>query len=270
MNHIKNPTFAKMKINFFKYQGAGNDFVLIDNRMNNHALSTEQINSICDRRFGIGADGLMLLQSKEGFDFEMVYYNADGNESTMCGNGGRCIAAFAHHIAVAGKEQYFIAIDGPHHAKIKAQDLVSLEMIDVNKIDIQADACILNTGSPHYVQFVPEVKDLDVFNLGKSIRNQVQFAPNGINVNFAKVIDNENIAIRTYERGVEDETLACGTGVTATAIAASCNEMGKISKKVHALGGTLQVNFEKIDQQTIKHIWLTGPAKLVFEGTIDL
>jgi diaminopimelate epimerase len=270
MNHIKNPTFAVMKINFFKYQGAGNDFVLVDNRANKYQLTTAQIKFLCDRRFGIGADGLMLLQSKEGYDFEMVYFNADGNESTMCGNGGRCIAAFAYFLGLAQKELYFIAVDGAHRAKILAEDMVSLEMIDVDKIDIQSDACILNTGSPHYVQFVPEITNLDVFTLGKTIRNQEVFAPKGINVNFAQVIDNNTIAIRTYERGVEDETLACGTGVTAAAIASACNETGKITKTVHARGGTLQVSFEKIDQQSIKNIWLTGPARLVYEGTINI
>ncbi|OJV53045.1 MAG: diaminopimelate epimerase [Bacteroidetes bacterium 43-16] len=258
-----------MKINFFKYQGAGNDFVIIDNRSQSIQLTTEQVNFLCDRRFGIGADGLMLVEQAEGYDYRMVYFNADGHESTMCGNGGRCIAAFTHHTGVSGKEQLFIAIDGPHKANILSPDLVSLQMQDVDQVEQSEEATILNTGSPHFVKFVQDVATVDVYSEGKTIRNRDQFQPKGINVNFAMFTDS-GLKVRTYERGVEDETLACGTGVTAAAIASATDKTGHITVPVATLGGMLEVSFDKTDDQHINNIWLKGPAQLVFSGTIDI
>jgi diaminopimelate epimerase len=258
-----------MDIHFYKYQGAGNDFVIIDNRQSPIQLSTAQIAFLCDRRFGIGADGLMLLQSLPVADFEMVYYNADGNESTMCGNGGRCIAAFANHLGMVANEMHFKAIDGMHAATILPDGMVSLHMQDVTSIQFEKEHTILNTGSPHYVKEVPDVATVAVFNEGRAIRNQDEFQPKGINVNF--VSTNENgLVIRTYERGVEDETLACGTGVTAAAIASVKQTTGAFNIQVKAMGGNLSVSFEKKTTDTAENIILTGAATKVFEGNITL
>jgi diaminopimelate epimerase len=256
-----------MNIHFYKYQGAGNDFVIIDNRSFPIQLSTAQIAFLCDRRFGIGGDGLMLLQSLPGADFEMVYYNADGNESTMCGNGGRCIAAFANHLGIVEKDMNFKAIDGMHQASILENHIVALHMQDVASIEFEEDVTILNTGSPHYIKRVADVKQIDVFNEGRAIRNQDTFQPKGINVNFVAE-DATGLTIRTYERGVEDETLACGTGVTAAAIASVKKNIGTFEIPVTAMGGNLSVSFEKKTDNTAENIILTGPATLVFEGDI--
>lgn len=257
-----------MKIQFYKYQGAGNDFVLIDNRDGQINLSTEQVAFLCDRRFGIGADGLMLLQSKEGVDFEMVYYNADGNESTMCGNGGRCIAAFAYHKGVVGREMNFEAIDGLHDAVILPNDNVALHMTNVEAIHFENGYTVLNTGSPHYVKEVADTQAVNVFEEGRSIRNQQEYQPKGINVNFVAP-NTVGLNVRTYERGVEDETLACGTGVTAAAIASVKEKTGIFQIAVKAMGGNLSVMFEKRTPDTAENIILTGGAKFVFEGTIE-
>ena len=258
-----------MKIDFFKYQGAGNDFVIIDNRSGAIGLTMAQVNFLCDRRFGIGADGLMMVEQADGYDYRMVYFNADGNESTMCGNGGRCIAAFSFHSGIAGAEQFFTAIDGAHKANILPGDLVSLQMQDVDHIDMDDKVSILNTGSPHFVQFVEDVTCIDVYGEGKAIRNREQFQPKGINVNFVMATA-AGLKIRTYERGVEDETLACGTGVTAAAIASAAGKTGKMTVPVAAMGGMLEVSFEKTDAQHATNIWLKGPAKMVFSGTIEI
>lgn len=258
-----------MTVHFYKYQGAGNDFVILDNRNQTYSLTTEQINFLCDRRFGIGADGLMLLETAEGYDFRMVYYNADGHESTMCGNGGRCIAAFAQHLSVAGNQQSFIAIDGPHEALIKDNDIVSLQMQDIDAIEFSNDVAILNTGSPHYISFDEAIDELDIFTEGRNIRNADRFQPKGINVNFVERTAS-GLRIRTYERGVEDETLACGTGVTAAAIASVGEATGHFEIAVAARGGNLSVQFDKTGVQEVRNVWLTGPAQAVFAGTIDL
>lgn len=256
-------------MHFYKYQGAGNDFILLDNREQQYPLSTEQIHLLCDRRFGIGADGLMLLEPAEGYDFRMVYYNADGNESTMCGNGGRCIAAFARHIGVAGTQQSFIAIDGPHQALIQKNDIVALQMQDIDQIEFGAEATILNTGSPHYIRFEQDIESINVFEEGRRIRNLERFQPKGINVNFVARTD-QGLSVRTYERGVEDETLACGTGVTAAAIASVGTQTGHFEIPVAARGGQLSVRFDKTGAQEVRNVWLTGPAQAVFEGTFHL
>jgi len=258
-----------MNIHFYKYQGAGNDFVIIDNRDGSIQLTTGQVAFLCDRRFGIGADGLMLLQSLSGADFEMIYYNADGNESTMCGNGGRCIAAFANHLGIVTAEMNFKAIDGMHQATILPFSVVSLHMQDVHSIQFEEGYTILNTGSPHYVKNVADPAMVDVFKEGRAIRNEAIFQPKGINVNFVSE-DESGLKIRTYERGVEDETLACGTGVTAAAIASVKEATGTFNIPVKAMGGNLSVSFEKKTKDTAGHIILTGPATLVFEGNIAI
>ncbi len=255
-----------MNIAFYKYQGTGNDFILIDNRDKSIVLSTEQIAQLCHRRFGIGADGLMLLENETGYDFRMVYYNADGNESTMCGNGGRCITAFAHSLGVVKEAARFIAIDGAHTATIE-NGIVNLQMQDVKDIDTTGDRTIMNTGSPHYVQWVDDVQATDVFNNGRSIRTA--HSEKGINVNFVQKLA-DAIWVRTYERGVEDETLSCGTGVTASAIAASGDKTGSFTTAIHTPGGDLTVSFIKDSANSATDVYLKGPAVFVYEGVVNV
>jgi diaminopimelate epimerase len=263
---------AEMNIKFSKYQGAGNDFVLIDNRNNElQNIDQELVARLCNRRFGIGADGLMLLVNHPDFDFEMIYYNADGNVGSMCGNGGRCIVAFAKHLALIDSETNFLAVDGPHYAKITAEgDWVALQMIDVDTVIDDNAAAVLNTGSPHYVKEVVGLAEMDVFTAGKSIRNNEIYQQNGINVNFVEEKE-DHLFVRTFERGVEDETYACGTGVTAVAMAMAKKHgrSGHIETKIEALGGKMQINFN-YDGNKFTDVFLCGPATKVFEGTITL
>lgn len=261
-----------MKIHFYKYQGAGNDFILIDNRENavNHH-NPKLISDLCDRRFGIGGDGIMFLQNKEGFDFEMVYYNADGQPSSMCGNGGRCIVAFAKFLGIINTDTDFLAVDGPHHAKItETGDWVSLQMIDVGTITHDADAYVLNTGSPHYVTLANNLANKDVYTEGHAIRNNETYHANGINVNFVEP-NGSGYFVRTFERGVEDETYACGTGVTAVALAMAKhnNQTGTIETPIKVLGGDLNIRFN-YDGNAFTHIFLEGPAVQVFEGEVEV
>ncbi len=259
-----------MKIEFYKYQGTGNDFVILDNRENNfNELTTKQIKLICDRRFGVGADGLMLLSFKDGYDFEMVYFNADGKKSSMCGNGGRCLVKFAYNIGINKSSYYFLAIDGDHIAEIGLDKIVRLKMNDVKEVKEHSSNAILNTGSPHYVKFSNNVKDIDVVTEGRKIRNSKEFIEEGINVNFVETLDKDGIYVRTYERGVEDETMSCGTGVTAAAIVNSHNERGFNIVKVKTLGGPLSVEYDKINDNEFENIWLCGPAEFVFKGEIE-
>lgn len=258
-----------LKLPFYKYHGAGNDFIIIDNRQQEYALTETQIASLCHRRTGIGADGLMLLEEVDGYDFSMVYYNADGAESTMCGNGGRCITLFAHHLGLIQDEVHFIAIDGPHHASVLNENTIALGMIPVTYIEFQDGRTIMNTGSPHVVIPVEDLPAYEVFIEGRKVRKEAAFAPKGINVNFVQTINN-TIHIRTYERGVEDETLACGTGVTAAAIASVEEQLGKFEVALKAVGGDLSVSFEKETPISATNIVLTGPAVKVFEGIIHL
>lgn len=258
-----------MKFDFYKYQGTGNDFIIVDNRNKDINLSKDDIEKICHRRFGIGADGLMLLENHAAYDFNMRYFNSDGNESTMCGNGGRCLVAFAKHLGIIENHAIFYSIDGIHKADIN-NDIVSLEMQNVSSVNKVNNNFFLNTGSPHYVTFKSNIEDLDVFNRGREIRYSAEFSPEGTNVNFVEIIDNK-LFVRTYERGVEDETYSCGTGVTASAIAANLNlETDKTSYDVLTKGGELNIRFTKVDKNTFKDIWLTGPAKFVFKGTIEI
>ena len=258
-----------MKYTFYKYQGTGNDFVFIDNRQlifdkNN----TKLIGYLCDRRFGIGADGLILLENDDTADFKMVYFNADGNESTMCGNGGRCIVAFAEFLKIIKHKTTFVAIDGLHHATIEG-DFVKLQMQDVNTVEKHNNHFFLDTGSPHHVQFVDDLGCFDVKNQGAKIRYGSPYNEAGTNVNFVEKLNNETFTVRTYERGVEDETLSCGTGVTAVALAMHYSgETKKNEVTLNVEGGVLKVSFEKIGNG-YQNIWLQGPAKQVFKGEIE-
>ena len=260
-----------MKIKFDKYQGTGNDFILLDNRKNDYdEISTEQVKRMCDRHFGIGADGLMLLNKKENFDFEMIYYNADGNEGSMCGNGGRCMVQFASAIGIKKNEYVFDATDGTHKAEIDMDKEVSLKMKDVTDVKFSLDYYVLNTGSPHYVEFVKDVENLDVVTEGRKIRYSKEFAKEGINVNFVEILDDDAIYVRTYERGVENETLSCGTGVTASALVAAHNEIGFNRVEVKTKGGNLSVEFERKNEHEFVNIWLCGPVTFVFSGEIEI
>jgi diaminopimelate epimerase len=260
-----------MTIHFHKYQGAGNDFILIDHRMTNlKNIDNNLIKKLCDRRFGIGADGLMFLLNHAEFDFEMVYYNADGNLGSMCGNGGRCIVAFAKHLGIIDSEANFLAVDGPHYAKISAEgNWVDLQMINVEQVAKDGNAYVLNTGSPHYVEEVTNLKDLDVFNAGKNIRNNQTYKAQGINVNFVED-KGDHLFVRTFERGVEDETYACGTGVTAVALsmAKHLHQAGHIETDIKVLGGDIIVKFD-YDGHVFTNIFLCGPAEKVFEGNVS-
>jgi diaminopimelate epimerase len=216
-----------MQLHFYKYQGTGNDFIIFDNRDNSIALTKEQVAFLCNRRFGIGADGLMLLNSHSDYDFEMKYYNADGGESSMCGNGGRCLVKFAAERGIFKSQYRFLAIDGEHEASIENNGHVSLKMVDVSSVQSEYNSHILNTGSPHYVEITDHVMDLDVYEKGKAIRYSDDFKKEGINVNFVELTEEpDTILVRTYERGVEDETYSCGTGVTAAALVSFHNEYG--------------------------------------------
>ncbi len=261
-----------MNIHFYKYQGAGNDFILVDNRNNavNHH-HPELIARLCDRRFGIGGDGAMFLQNKAGYDFEMVYYNADGQPSSMCGNGGRCIVAFAKFLGIIDGETNFLAVDGLHYAKISASgDWVSLQMIDVDTVNKDGEAYVLNTGSPHYIELVEGLKEKDVYTDGYKIRHNNTYNEKGINVNFVEPMT-EGYFVRTFERGVEDETYACGTGVTAAALAMAKHnqQSGSINTPIKVLGGDLNIRFN-YDGKKFSEIFLEGPAVKVFEGEVGV
>jgi diaminopimelate epimerase len=260
-----------MTIHFYKYQGTGNDFIIVDNRQwSLTQLATHQIKLLCDRRLGIGADGLMLLNPKTGYDFEMKYYNADGRESSMCGNGGRCLVKFADHLGIRKDLYRFVAIDGVHEATLDKAGTVNLKMRDVETVgEFQGDY-ILNTGSPHYVKMVSDVMDYDVYQQGMDIRYSPPFAKEGINVNFVEQKKDGEITVRTYERGVEDETLSCGTGVTACALVCEPHQLGHCEVTVHTKGGGLVVKFDRLSDQTFTNIWLCGPAEEVFVGQTEL
>jgi diaminopimelate epimerase len=256
-----------MIIEFYKYQGTGNDFIMIDDRENKFDIVDDAlITALCERRMGIGADGLILLREHDTLDFEMIYFNSDGNQSSMCGNGGRCIIAFAHMLEMIDTETTFMAIDGEHKGEIMEHG-ISLKMQDVTKIEGVGDGLVLDTGSPHYIEMVDELDNLDVNKEGRKIRNSTPFKKQGINVNF--VLDAAELQVRSYERGVEAETLSCGTGVVATALAmhyANCIEGNLIS--VNTKGGELTVSFEEFNG-TYRNIWLSGEASMVYVGEFE-
>ncbi len=257
-----------MLLPFYKYQGTGNDFVMIDNRtLTFNKDNTKLVVRLCDRKFGIGADGLILLENDNISDFKMVYYNADGNESTMCGNGGRCIVAFAEQLNIIKGTTNFMAIDGIHHAEY-SNGIVSLQMSDVTKVEHFNGYSFLDTGSPHHVQLKENLKEADMKKLGAAIRYG-KYGPAGSNVNFVEQLAEDEFAVRTYERGVEDETLSCGTGVTAVALAVFDKKLTNSKEiKLNTPGGLLTVSFEKSDSG-FSNIFLKGPANLVFKGEIE-
>ena len=249
---------------FYKYQGTGNDFVMIDNRDGQFPVDQPYIEHLCHRRFGIGSDGLILLENDPDYDFRMVYFNADGREGSMCGNGGRCTVRFAEDLGIFNGSTTFIAVDGEHEATA-GSETVSLKMGEVHSIARHADYDFMNTGSPHYVQFVQDIKNYEVVEEGKKVRYSEEWVrKGGTNVNFVEVLDDETIYVRTYERGVEGETYSCGTGVTASALSAHMNHGMTSPIKVITNGGNLEVTFD----EDFKNIYLTGPAVRVFEGTL--
>lgn len=260
-----------MLINFYKYQATGNDFIILDNRESLFdEIPGEIVQRICSRRFGIGADGLMLMNNHDEFDFEMIYYNADGNRSTMCGNGGRCMVKFAYHLGLKRYTYRFIAVDGYHEAEIDNKGWIRLKMNNVENVTSTGTTSVLDTGSPHYIKFVNNVSGVNVVQDGREIRNNRKFSPEGINVNFVEHTGDDSIYVRTYERGVEDETLSCGTGVTAAALVSAHNEKGFNRVSVKTPGGLLSVEFNKLDDQHFENVWLCGPAEFVFKGEIEI
>jgi diaminopimelate epimerase len=276
-NSLVTPAFD-MSLTFHKYQGTGNDFVIIDDRAEQFDLTDQaRIAFLCHRRFGIGADGLMLLRNKEGYDFEMVYFNADGAPSSMCGNGGRCLVAFAKHLGVVTDRAHFLAVDGPHEARIEVDGTVRLRMIDVAQVQLAGvgeEDVFLHTGSPHHIHFLdpeesPNLAEFNVFATGHDIRYDQAYDPAGTNVNFVEVPADPTHPwpVRTYERGVEDETLSCGTGVTAVALAAS--QRGAASPvRLQTQGGLLEVSFDARADGGFENVWLSGPAVRVFGGEL--
>lgn len=260
-----------MNLSFEKYQGAGNDFILIDNRTNQlKELKPDTIKFLCDRHFGIGADGLMLLNTHDKYDFVMDYYNSDGSSGAMCGNGGRCIVAFAKRLGIITEHTHFLAGDGLHEAFINENDTVKLKMTDVLSVEQNEHDFFINTGVPHHVEFDSDIFRLDVYAKGKEIRYSEKYRKEGTNVNFAQ-ISKDGIKIRTYERGVENETLACGTGAVASAIAYYQKYKPNTSTiKVKALGGELEISFKEEKDNKYTDVYLSGPAKYVFSGEVEL
>lgn len=261
-----------MVVNFCKYEGAGNDFILVDDRKGDFPSSNNDlIKRLCDRRFGIGADGLMLLQSLNDYDFNMLYYNADGNEGSMCGNGGRCIAAFSRKLGITGDKARFLATDGEHRAELVSSDYVRLNMKDVISVETGPDYFVLDTGSPHYVIFLSSIAGTDVLTEGRNIRYNARFRDNGININFVED-HGDHLVVRTYERGVENETLACGTGVVAAVICSAIRKKHdniSYTMPVRVSGGSLKVAYS-VQEGRFTDIWLEGPATFVFEGKIEI
>ena len=280
-----------MNLEFYKYQGTGNDFIMIDDRENDFDHNDDQlINKLCSRKFGIGADGLILIRDHADYDFEMVYFNADGYQSSLCGNGARCAVHFASYLKIIGKTYppakhpfkaanrkcHFKAIDGEHEAFVDDL-LIHLKMHDVTKIKkettptglIGNEYYLVDTGSPQYISFVAGLNDFDVRNNGRKIRNSQRFRKEGINVNFVEKISNDTIFVRSYERGVEDETLSCGTGVIAAALTCTLNGISS-PVKIKTLGGPLEVTFKSTDNKLYQDIFLIGPVKMVYKGTIQL
>ncbi len=261
-----------MELKFYKYQGTGNDFVIIYEKDLSIELTKDQIKNICNRRFGIGADGLMIFKHNANHDFTMIYYNADGKESSMCGNGGRCLVKFTKDHIFKNRDVFtFDAIDGLHEASVEDKNMVKLKMSNVKHIEHHNGYHVLNTGSPHYIRSVINVMDIDVKKEGAEIRYNNHYKEKGINVNFVEQTDDEDfIIVRTYERGVEDETLSCGTGVTAAALVYAHNDNGFNSVNVKTLGGKLFVEFDNYNNEHFENIWLCGPAQMVYSGTIPI
>lgn len=256
-----------MKLTFYKYQGTGNDFIMVDDRNKSFDQDNIQLVSrLCDRKFGIGADGLILIRNRDGYDFEMIYFNPDGTQS-MCGNGARCAVAFSQYLGIISGSGEFLAIDGPHVGRYN-DGQVELGMSPVDGILREGDDYFVDTGSPHHVRFVDQVNEYSVVEIGKQIRYSSRYSPLGSNVNFVSKISADRIYVRTYERGVENETLSCGTGVTASALVFGfLNGIDQIN--IQTPGGNLGVSFTLGPNGGFQSIFLTGPAVQVFQGTID-
>jgi len=256
-----------MTVEFYKYHGTGNDFVLIDNRsLFFDKNNTELISKICSRHFGVGADGLILLENDNLYDFKMIYFNSDGKQTSMCGNGGRCIISFAKKLNIIDDKANFMAIDGIHEGIIN-NNLIKIKMNTVSEIQNINTGFLLDTGSPHFVKFCDSIDNINVFEFGRELRNNKEISEDGVNVNFTEVIDNSSIKVRTYERGVENETLSCGTGVIASALSAYKKGLVDTNRiKINTLGGELFVSFEF--NNIYKNIWLEGPAIEVYKGQI--
>ena len=259
-----------MKIKFYKYQGTGNDFIIVQDRDgSNETLLKNRIEQLCNRRFGIGADGFIFIQDYAGYDFYMRYYNSDGKVSSMCGNGGRCVISLANKLGTSGKKLEFMAADGPHSGYID-QEIINLKMANVGDYRKIGADYVLGTGSPHYVRFVENFNDVDIVLEGKKVRYSSKFREDGINVNFVEITNGE-IKVATYERGVEGETLSCGTGVTAAALASKLNFPDKFNNSINVIskGGNLVVKFE-YNGNIFKNVWLSGPAVNTFVGEINI
>lgn len=261
-----------MKLYFEKYQATGNDFIMLDffnkKKVN---LSTKQIALMCDRRFGIGADGLIMIIKHKNLDFEMLYYNADGKIGSMCGNGGRCSAMFAIQKGFSDKKTNFKAFDGVHNGELIKKDIIKLSMADVSEVKKLKSCFEIDTGSPHYIKFLNNVSDIDVFSLGKKIRYSDKYKSQGINVNFVEIKNRGVLSVRTYERGVENETLSCGTGVTASAIAyMETQKITALKMQIKTPGGNLVVEAKKNNNNTYSNVFLTGKAEKTFEGYINI
>lgn len=261
-----------MIVQFSKYHGTGNDFIMVDGRGLERDLSQSEIAFLCRRRFGIGSDGLIILQDSEDYDFRMRYYNADGKEGSMCGNGGRCIVAYARDLGLVSSGCRFEGIDGLHGASILPGGEIRLGLKDVQGIRWLGDGYLLDTGSPHYVRFVEDLENLDVEQAGREIRHESRFGERGVNVNFVQWEEGKGrIFVRTFERGVEAETYSCGTGVTAAAICAYYQSKSDIlSYHIRTLGGNLQVSFHAEHHNSFREVFLSGPAAAVFKGKIEL
>ncbi len=271
-----------MALSFYKYQGTGNDFIMINNEHSAYFADSEKeaerIALLCNRHLGIGADGLILLNPSTKYDFHMKYFNADGKEGSMCGNGGRCAVAFAKMLGLIGTEPVFSAFDGLHKARIIAsnnnQTIIGLQLNDAPAPDPSGEHMVLNTGSPHLILFTDDLSQIAVSAEGRKIRYSEAFLEEGVNVNFVEVLSNESLFVRTYERGVEEETLSCGTGVTASALAAWINNVRNLGNmySIKTLGGSLKVSFSPPGpgENNFTNIWLTGPAEFVFKGEIQL
>lgn len=259
-----------MYIDFTKYQATGNDFVMIDNRIENTVFNDERlIQKLCDRKFGVGADGLILISEDPKTDFRMRYFNSDGKEASMCGNGGRSAVAFAKKLKLTSSDEVrFMAVDGLHEAIVQ-EDIIRLKMIDVVGYEKVGKNYFIQTGSPHHIEFRSDLQNIDVLSEGRNIRYSEKYKPEGANINFVEYID-DLIHIRTYERGVENETLSCGTGSVAAAIATYL-EYGSTEQcfNLQAPGGKLKVSFKKSAKGNFENVWLEGPAKYVFSGKIE-
>jgi diaminopimelate epimerase len=257
-------------LTFSKYQGTGNDFIMMDDRDNQFDISdVARVARLCDRRFGIGADGLILIRRHREADFEMVYFNSDGKPASLCGNGSRCAVQYAHRLGIIGRQTNFQTSEGLLHAHIE-QELVHIRMPDVNGVEKLDDGYFLNTGSPHHICFVDQdIESLDVYGKGRDIRYSDRYAKEGTNVNFVQLQGKQSLYVRTYERGVENETYSCGTGVTASALVFAMRS-GESPVQIETLGGTLKISFKRVGDEIFTDIYLIGPAEEIFRGTIDL